>query len=199
MRFAHLPENKSCNVSGLPVGGVKKVRQSHCGEGSQHIRAVQGIIHPLRAPPATGNWNQTKIDSWKYMNSNLKDVIEKMRDDRDASFPLTVSNGVSQLAHGANRRLTFHTGHAGSTTSLLSSSVSPGLGGGLGSRTSRSLIAFQKHVLMLLDCLRWGIWEKEGKKRQGQRARGRGMEMLWSHNNWLVSIFKSIMLFCLIR
>lgn len=79
------------------------MRQSHCGEGSQHIRAVQGIIHPLRAPPATGNWNQTKIESQKCMNSNLKDVSEnKKRDDRDASFPLTVSDSVSQLAHGAN-------------------------------------------------------------------------------------------------
>lgn len=47
IRLAHLPENKSCYVSGLPVGGVKKVRQSHCGEGSQYIRAVQGIIQPL--------------------------------------------------------------------------------------------------------------------------------------------------------
>lgn len=66
MRLAHLPKNKSCNVSRLPVGGVKKVRQSHCWEGCQHIRAVQSIIQPLGAPPAAGNWKQTHIQEYLW-------------------------------------------------------------------------------------------------------------------------------------
>jgi len=53
--LSNLPENKSSYVSGLPVGGVKKVRQSHRWECGQHIRAVQSIVQPLGAPPSTGN------------------------------------------------------------------------------------------------------------------------------------------------
>ncbi|TNN66074.1 hypothetical protein EYF80_023702 [Liparis tanakae] len=44
VRRSHLPENEGCYVSGLPVGGVKKVRQSHRREGGQHVGTVQGVI-----------------------------------------------------------------------------------------------------------------------------------------------------------
>lgn len=54
--FAYLSEDKSCDVSGFPVGGVKEVWQSHSGEGGQNVGAVQGVIQPLGAPPAAGNW-----------------------------------------------------------------------------------------------------------------------------------------------
>lgn len=116
-----------------------------------------------------------------------------------ASLPLTVSNGVSQLAHGANRHFTFHAGHAGSTTSFFSSSLSLCLRGQLWRWTSRSLITFQKHIRMALDTLRWGGWEEDGKEKTRTNIDGRGKEMLWSHNNWLASVFKSMLLFRLIR
>lgn len=52
-QWADLPENKSCHVGGLPVGGVEKVRQSHGGEGGQNVGTVQSVIQPLGAPPAS--------------------------------------------------------------------------------------------------------------------------------------------------
>lgn len=55
IKVAHLPENKRCYVSGLPVGGMKEMRQRHRGEGSEDVGAVQSKVQPLRAPPAAGD------------------------------------------------------------------------------------------------------------------------------------------------
>lgn len=167
---AHLPENKSCYVSGLPVRGVKKVRQSHCGEGSQDIRAVQGIIQPLGAPPATRNWkhrNRCQLQGCET-KLNRSQGCNRMNEWHGvAPRPLTVSDGVSQQTHGANRSFTLHTSHAGPATSLLSSpSFSPCLRGRLRGWTSRSLITFQKHIFMVLNRLPWRGRVKKGKDKQ---------------------------------
>ena len=50
-----LSEDEGGHVDGLPVGGVEEVGQGHGGEGRQHVRAVQGVVQTLRAPPAAGD------------------------------------------------------------------------------------------------------------------------------------------------
>lgn len=47
----YLSQDESNHVSGLPVAGMEEVGQRHCREGCEGIRAVQGIVDPLLAPP----------------------------------------------------------------------------------------------------------------------------------------------------
>lgn len=83
--------------------------------------------------------------------------------DTAVSFSLTVGDGISELAHRANRRCASDTGHATAATSLFPSSFGPGLQGRLRSRTSGTLMTFQKDVFVVLDGLSWG----GNGKRQG--------------------------------
>lgn len=165
--LSYLPKNKSSNVGGLPVGGVKKMRQSYGWECGQNIRAVESKVQPLRAPPTSRDWNrdtylqihndaqgQFKICEILSTQNHPHAINESRWCDLfcSRSLPLTVSDGVSQLAHGTNRHLASHTGHAGSATS--SSSFGLCLRGLLWSCNFMGLLTFQKHTWMALDTLR---------------------------------------------
>lgn len=54
--MSHLSEQEGDHVGGLPVGRMEEVREGHRGEGRQGVGAVQGVVYPLTAPPAGGDW-----------------------------------------------------------------------------------------------------------------------------------------------
>lgn len=37
---------------------MEEMRQSHCGECCEGIRTVQGVVHPLTAPPPRSNYSR---------------------------------------------------------------------------------------------------------------------------------------------
>lgn len=47
----YLSQDEGDHIGRLPVAGMEEMRQSHRGEGSEDIRAVQGIVNPLGSPP----------------------------------------------------------------------------------------------------------------------------------------------------
>lgn len=54
----YLSQQKGDYISGLPVAGMEEVGQGHCGEGREGIRAVQGIVNPLLAPPLGSDYRE---------------------------------------------------------------------------------------------------------------------------------------------
>ena len=48
---AYLSQDEGHHVRGLPVAGVEEVGQGHGGEGCEDVRAVQGVVDALGAPP----------------------------------------------------------------------------------------------------------------------------------------------------
>ena len=48
---AYLSQDEGHHIRGLPVAGVEEVGQGHGGEGREDVRAVQGVVDALGAPP----------------------------------------------------------------------------------------------------------------------------------------------------
>lgn len=74
---ANLSEQKRDHVCGLPVGGVEEMRQGHRGEGRQGVRAVQGVVYPLAAPPPGGDWSEEGEMRWeRTVRRLIAEVLE---------------------------------------------------------------------------------------------------------------------------
>lgn len=58
------------------------MRQGHGGKRRQRVRAVQGVVHPLTAPPPRGDYSKETKDAQSAcygVHSALKDMKEDRR------------------------------------------------------------------------------------------------------------------------